>query len=81
MLIRDPILILGLPILSCSERTPYSFFVSLHPPLAQDGPHIKYLKALAEWDADFPGFEGIVEGVSEEDGEMRVRVFPRDFTV
>ena len=33
-----------------------------------DSPHIAYLRSLADWDAEFPGFEHVTEGSAVVDG-------------
>ncbi len=37
-----------------------------------DNPHISYLKSLARWDAEFPGFEHVTEGSTVIDGVYHV---------
>lgn len=37
-----------------------------------DDPHIAYLRALADWDAEFPGFEHVTEGSTVIDGVYHV---------
>lgn len=40
---------------------------------AADGPYLGYLKALAAWDARFPGFGHDTHGVEQRDGEYYVQ--------
>lgn len=39
---------------------------------AHDGPHLRYLRALEEWDQLFPGFEHDTHGVDHQDGRYRI---------
>ncbi len=39
---------------------------------SEDGPQIKYLHALEDWDRRFPGFEHVTEGAESRDGKYHV---------
>jgi arginine/lysine/ornithine decarboxylase len=40
---------------------------------ARDGPYLSYLRALAAWDARFPGFGHDTHGVENRDGVWYVQ--------
>ena len=43
----------------------------------EDGPYLSYLRALEEWDRQFPGFEHDTHGVDCQDGRYRVSCLKR----
>jgi arginine/lysine/ornithine decarboxylase len=59
----------GIPMLMPGENTG-----------AADGPYLGYLKALAEWDAAFPGFGHDTHGVENRDGVYYVQCLKKGAT-
>jgi arginine/lysine/ornithine decarboxylase len=48
---------------------------------ADDGPYLSYLRALASWDARFPGFGHDTHGVENRNGIYVVQCLKKDAAV